>query len=88
MSLPPAFWDSSGLIPLCVREATSPANETLAKQFSQVVWSGTLVEVRSAIARLHRSGTKTISSKYPTFGTMKLCRRWGIHKADPSLRSG
>lgn len=57
MSLPSAFWDSSALIPLCVREATSSANEALAMQFSQVVWWRTWVEVRSAIARLHRSGS-------------------------------
>jgi hypothetical protein len=57
VSLPSAFWDSSALIPLCVCEATSSANEALAKQFSQVVWWGTWVEVRSAIARLHRSGS-------------------------------
>jgi len=52
----PAFWDSSAVIPLCIQERTSNEVKRLAKQFAPVVWWATTVEIRSAIARLHRSG--------------------------------
>jgi predicted nucleic acid-binding protein len=51
-----AFWDSSALIPLCIQEQNSNHARTLAKQFAPVVWWATTVEIRSAIARLYRSG--------------------------------
>jgi hypothetical protein len=51
-----AFWDASALIPLCVQEPTTAAVELLAAQHERVVWWGTLVEIRSAVARRHRSG--------------------------------
>jgi predicted nucleic acid-binding protein len=57
MTLSPAFWDSSALNPLCVREANSTSCRSLAAQFGLVVWWATPVEIRSAIARLQRSGS-------------------------------
>jgi predicted nucleic acid-binding protein len=51
-----AFWDASALIPLCVQEPTTAAAELLATQHERVVWWGTLVEIRSTVARRHRSG--------------------------------
>lgn len=51
-----AFWDTSALVPLCVVQANSVAAESNAGLFARVVWWGTYVEVRSAIARLQRTG--------------------------------
>jgi len=51
------FWDSSALVPLCVRQPTSPNLRQLWRETSRVaVWSGATVEIRSALARLHRGG--------------------------------
>lgn len=49
------FWDSSALVPLCVRQGGTSAFRTLWRQSSRVVvWSGATVEMRSALARLAR----------------------------------
>src|SRR5665213_1554689 len=50
-------WDTSALIPLCIREQNSDQARTLMKQSEPVVWWATPVEIHSAIARLHRLGT-------------------------------
>ncbi|MGH9898459.1 MAG: type II toxin-antitoxin system VapC family toxin [Pyrinomonadaceae bacterium] len=50
-----AFWDSSALVPLCVRQSTS---QEFHKQWRLcnrvVVWWGAPVEIRSTLSRLHR----------------------------------
>lgn len=56
MSKQPAFWDSSALVPLCVHESASRRAHAQLRKFLPVVWWGSLVEVHSAIARLHRLG--------------------------------
>jgi predicted nucleic acid-binding protein len=49
------FWDSSAVIPLLVREASSPALRKLAKKDPQmIVWWGTPVECVSALSSLER----------------------------------
>jgi predicted nucleic acid-binding protein len=50
----PAFWDSSALVPLCIHEAASRFAQSYLRKFALVVWWGSLVEVQSAICRLHR----------------------------------
>ena len=49
------FWDSSALTPLFLRETNSAQARVLARRHAPVVWWGTVVEIRSAIAREHRS---------------------------------
>jgi len=49
-----AFWDASALVPLCVHEAASRRAQSYLRRFAPVVWWGSLVEVHSAICRLHR----------------------------------
>jgi len=51
----PAFWDSSAIVPLCTNQATSPQAQVCYRRFSVVVWWSAVVEVRSAISRLHRN---------------------------------
>jgi predicted nucleic acid-binding protein len=49
------FWDSSAIIPLCVRERTSKAVEGLLKgDENVVVWWTTRVECLSALSRRRR----------------------------------
>ena len=52
----PAFWDSSSLVPLCVVQPSSTIVRRLSAQYQVVVWWTAPVEVRSAFARLVRTG--------------------------------
>ncbi len=52
----PAFWDASALVPACVRQEATPRAEANLRLHAPVVWWGSYVEVRSAIARLRRTG--------------------------------
>ena len=54
MKKAPAFWDASALVPLCMRESTTPAAALNLKRFFPIVWWGSSVEIQSAICRLHR----------------------------------
>ena len=49
-----AFWDTSALVPLCVRQGITPGVIALYKSHEVVVWWATPVEIASAIARLAR----------------------------------
>ncbi len=55
----PAFWDSSALVPLFLRQKSSPRARALAKQYGMIVWWATPVEVKSACSRLRRMGQVT-----------------------------
>ena len=49
------FWDTSALVPLCVRQEASQDFRKLWQKSSRVVvWWGATVEIRSALSRLHR----------------------------------
>lgn len=51
------FWDASAIIPLCLREPTSPSLRRIAEQDGAlIVWWETPVECCSAFARLRRDG--------------------------------
>jgi len=54
-----AFWDASALVPLCVHEVASRLAQSYLRRFAPVVWWGSLVEVHSAICRLHRESEIT-----------------------------
>jgi len=47
----PAFWDSSALVALCVRQGVTPRAIFLYKLHEAVIWWGTPVEIASAFAR-------------------------------------
>jgi predicted nucleic acid-binding protein len=50
----PAFWDTSALVPLCVRQSVTPRSISFYKIHDAVVWWATPVEITSALARLLR----------------------------------
>lgn len=54
-----AFWDSSSLVPLCVRQRATSDAEALNLRFSKVVWWAAQVEIRAAAARMLRTGQIT-----------------------------
>lgn len=51
------FWDASAIIPLCIDEPQAKiVKAILKKDGSMAVWWGSIVECRSAFARLRRDG--------------------------------
>ena len=52
------FWDSSAIIPLCLKEPAFETIRTLAKSDEDIiVWWGTKVECLSALSRRRREGS-------------------------------
>ena len=49
-----AFWDTSALVPLCVRQGITPRALALYKSYEVVVWWAIPVEIASALACLLR----------------------------------
>lgn len=57
MAIEAAYWDTSALVPLCVLQDATPAARREHRRYSaKIVWWGTQVEIRSALARLVRDG--------------------------------
>lgn len=50
----PAFWDTSVLVPLCIRQDITPETIVLYKSYDIVIWWAAPVEIASALARLTR----------------------------------
>jgi len=72
-----AFWDASALVPLCVHEMASRKAQLHLRKSAPVVWWGSLVEVHSAIARLHRLGKLKGSEKQGALTRLSmLARGW------------
>lgn len=51
-----AFWDTSALVPLRIRQGLTPRAVALYQDYNVVVWWATPVEIASALARLLRMG--------------------------------
>ena len=49
-----AFWDASALVPLCVRQSSSPQLAALYNTYGMTVWWATPIEMAGAFARLAR----------------------------------
>jgi predicted nucleic acid-binding protein len=74
-----AFWDSSALVPLCVKQSFTAQAATFDLTHATVVWWSTPVEIMSALAQLLRNGQITD----PEFDQAKtqangLSRRWRV----------
>jgi predicted nucleic acid-binding protein len=84
----PAFWDTSALVPLCVRQGITPRAISLYKLHDAVVWWATPVEIASALARLVRM--KQLDSSDCT-KAHKLAKRladsWSVIQPSDALRS-
>jgi predicted nucleic acid-binding protein len=70
-----AFWDSSALVPLCIREAGSRQAQLYLRKFDLVAWWGTYVEVHSAICRLHRDHAINEANKQGAVARLRLLSR-------------
>lgn len=80
------FWDSSGIVPLLVTEATSLDLTALYAEDSAItVWWGTPVECASAIARRRRTGDLTDEAAHTAVERLRiLADRWT--EVSPSAR--
>ena len=70
-----AFWDASALVPLCIHEAASRHAQSHLRRFAPVVWWGSLVEVHSAICRLHRDREISDRDKQGAVARLRLLNR-------------
>ena len=88
MSKPTAFWDASALLPLCVQEATTDQVRRHLRRFAPVVWWGTVVEVHSAISRLHREAAIAPSERDGALARLSLLGQgWREILPDDALRN-
>jgi predicted nucleic acid-binding protein len=67
-----AFWDASALVPLCVNEAASRHARTCLRNFTPVVWWGSLVEIQSGICRLNREKKLTDAAKQGASARLRM----------------
>ncbi len=83
-----AFWDTSALVPLCVRSRASSRANQLFRRYAPVVWWGTPVEARSALARELRAGSLTAEQHASASDNLStLRRRWQEILPSQSLRA-
>ena len=85
---PLAFWDTSALVPLCVRQSITPRAMTLYGAYGLVVWWSTSVEMASAFARLVRMNQLTPSdlARARQLATT-LADAWSVILPSEALRS-
>jgi predicted nucleic acid-binding protein len=82
-----AFWDASALVPLCVHEASSRQARSHLRSLNPVVWWGSMVEVHSAISRLHRAGKLKDADRKGALSRLDvLSRGWREVLPDDQLR--
>jgi predicted nucleic acid-binding protein len=83
-----AFWDTSALVPLCVRQSITPRAVALYKIHDAVVWWATPVEIASAVARLLRMQELDSSdwSKARKLAT-RLAGSWFVIQPSDALRA-
>ena len=67
-----AFWDTSALVPLFIEEGASRHARSRLRRYQPVVWWGSIVEVYSAICRLHREHQITDSQKQGALARARL----------------
>jgi predicted nucleic acid-binding protein len=85
---PIAFWDSSALVPLCVRQSNSPRAVSLYKSYEAIVWWATPVEIASALARLVRmKHLDPISSAKSRQLAGDLANAWSVIQPSDALRA-
>jgi predicted nucleic acid-binding protein len=88
VSKPTAFWDASALAPLCIQEARTSQVRQHLRRFAPVVWWGSVVEVHSAIARLHREAAIAPSERDGALARLALLGQgWREILPDDAVRN-
>lgn len=72
------FWDSSAIVPLCVRETLTPSvRRLIVEDPDAAVWWGTAVEIAAALARRRREGKLPPSTHATALGRLqKMAAGW------------
>jgi hypothetical protein len=85
-----AFWDTSGIVPLCCfQRQTSQANRTARLYARQVTWWATAVEAISSFNRLYREQVLTAPGRQQTLTRLEyLRRRWNEVQPSDEVRAG
>jgi len=84
----PAFWDSSAIVPLCVRQQNTHQARLHARNHALHVWWATFVEIRSAVARLRLSGLLNEQGEHEALARHHaLSLAWKEIRPDDSVRN-
>jgi predicted nucleic acid-binding protein len=84
----PAFWDTSALVPLCLKQQPSSSVHKLLIQHDIAVWWATPVEIRSAFERLLRMRQVTAAEHAEAGAKLeKLRRGWRELQPTEALRA-
>jgi predicted nucleic acid-binding protein len=87
MTASPAFWDASVIVPLCVDQPVSRRVHSMFEQALPVVWWGSVVEVHSAVERLHREHKVNDEDRRGAFRRLHLLRTaWREVVPDQAVR--
>lgn len=83
-----AFWDTSGLVPLCCYQSyTAAARKATRTYRRQVTWWTTPVEIVSSFNRLHRERTLTAEELGQALQRLNLLRgRWNEIQPSDEVR--
>ena len=83
-----AFWDTSSLVPLCIRQRPSAAVQRLISNYRLVVWWSTPLEMRGAFSRLLRTGELTAAEHNKANNALALLRlSWREMEPTEKLRA-
>lgn len=84
----PAFWDSSSLVPICIAQhPATPIRKLISRHDVVVCWC-TPVEIRSAFARLVRTGELTAAEHSRAQRSLDVMRRsWREMQPTEALRA-
>jgi predicted nucleic acid-binding protein len=80
------YWDSSALVPLVVREATTKFYTKIAEETGIVTWWGSYLECTSAIAQLARRGSAPTQVAESYRMLEQLAGEWGEIGVSEKLR--
>ncbi len=82
------FWDSSGIIPLCLKEAASGLLRSLAEADEDiVVWWGSRVECISALSRRRREGVLSVDAESKAKAILSaMAAEWSEVQATEAVR--
>jgi uncharacterized protein len=81
------FWDTSAIVPLCVREANTRLARQHLRSYTPVVWWASSVELHSAICRLNRTNEITQKEYQGALLRFEMLRQgWREVLPDDSVR--
>jgi predicted nucleic acid-binding protein len=88
LTLRSAFWDTSALVPLCVRQDNSAKAKKFYDDHAAVVWWTTAIEIASALARLVRIKQLTTADWVKARAlSARLADSWAVIQPTDAVRT-